>query len=162
MVGHRAQLFRGDHRIHIGFDFKEIVFHLVVCIPGQSDEKEMKVPRVMWMTLCFCRYIYVYFYVLAFPGGSDGKEPACNAGDPSMIPGSERFPWRREWLLTLVFLPVESHGQRSLVGYSPWVAKQLDMAKWLNYIFMYIFPHRLCYFPLSPRHVNSASKLPYL
>ena len=36
------------------------------------------------------------------------------------------IPWRREWLPTLVFLPGESHGQRSLVGYSPWGHKELD------------------------------------
>ena len=30
------------------------------------------------------------------------------------------MPWRRKWQPTLVFLPRESHGQRSLVGYSPW------------------------------------------
>ena len=30
-----------------------------------------------------------------FPGGSDGKESACNAGDPSLIPGSGRTPG--EW-----------------------------------------------------------------
>ena len=42
-----------------------------------------------------------------FPGGSDGEEPACNAGDPGSISGSERFPWRREWLSTPVFLPGE-------------------------------------------------------
>ena len=29
---------------------------------------------------------------LDFPGVSDGKESACNAGDPGLIPGSERFP----------------------------------------------------------------------
>ena len=29
-------------------------------------------------------------------------------------------PWRKEWLPTPVFLPVKFHGQRSLVGYSPW------------------------------------------
>ena len=34
MVGYIAQLFR-DHRIHIGFEFKEIVSHLFICIPGQ-------------------------------------------------------------------------------------------------------------------------------
>ena len=39
------------------------------------------------------------------------------------IPGSERFPWRRVWQPTPVFLTGESHGQRSLVGYSPWVTK---------------------------------------
>ena len=31
-----------------------------------------------------------------------------------------KMSWRREWLPTLVFLPREFHGQRSLAGYSPW------------------------------------------
>ena len=47
-------------------------------------------------------------------GGSDGKESACNAGDPGSIPGSGR-----KWLSTPVFLPGEFHEQRSPVGYSP-------------------------------------------
>ena len=34
--------------------------------------------------------------------------------------GWEDIPWKREWQLTTVFLPGESHGQRSLAGYSPW------------------------------------------
>ena len=34
-----------------------------------------------------------------------------------------KIPWRREWQPTPVFLPGKSHGQRSLVGYSPWVTK---------------------------------------
>ena len=29
---------------------------------------------------------------MGFPGSSAGKEPTCNAGDPSLIPGSERSP----------------------------------------------------------------------
>ena len=37
-----------------------------------------------------------------------------------------KIPWRRTWQLTPVFLPGESHGQRSLVGYSPWGCKELD------------------------------------
>ena len=32
-------------------------------------------------------------------------------------------PWRRAWLPTPVFFPGESHGQRSLAGYSPWFAE---------------------------------------
>ena len=32
----------------------------------------------------------------------------------------EKIPWRREWQPTLLFLPGESHGMRSLAGYSPW------------------------------------------
>ena len=35
-----------------------------------------------------------------------------------------KIPWRREWQPTSVFLPGESHGQRRLVGYSPWGHKE--------------------------------------
>ena len=37
-----------------------------------------------------------------------------------------KIPWRRKWQPTAVFLPGESHGQSSLVGYSPWGHKALD------------------------------------
>ena len=38
-------------------------------------------------------------------------------------------PWRRARQPTPVFLPGESHGQRSLVGYSPWGHKESDMTE---------------------------------
>ena len=60
------------------------------------------------------------------PGGSAGKESACNAGVRGSIPGLGRFLWRREQLPTLVFLPGESQGQRSLASYSPLGCKELD------------------------------------
>ena len=41
-------------------------------------------------------------------------------------------PWRREWIPTPIFLPEEFHGQRSLVGDSPWGGKELDMTEWLT------------------------------
>ena len=44
-------------------------------------------------------------------------------------PWARKIPWRRKWQPTPVFLPGESHGQRSLVGYSPWGHKQLDMTE---------------------------------
>ena len=44
---------------------------------------------------------------------------AVNAGDEGLIPGSGRSPGKRKWQPTPVFLPVESHGQRSLAGYGP-------------------------------------------
>ena len=56
--------------------------------------------------------------VMGFPGGSDGKASAYNAGDLGLIPGSGRSPGEGNGN-TPVFLPGESHGQRSLVGYSP-------------------------------------------
>ena len=43
-----------------------------------------------------------------------------------------KIPWRREWQLTPVFLPGKSHGQRSLVGYSPWGRRGSDMTEQLN------------------------------
>ena len=67
-----------------------------------------------------------------FPGGSDGKESTCSAGNPGLIPGSVKIPWRREWQLTPVFLPGEFHGQRSLAGYSPWGCKELDITEQLT------------------------------
>ena len=60
---------------------------------------------------------------LPLPGRSDGKESACNAGDLSSIPGLERSPGKGNDYPTPVFLPGEPRGQRSLVGYSSWVAK---------------------------------------
>ena len=64
---------------------------------------------------------------------SDGKESACNAGDLGSIPGL-KISWRREWLPTPVFLPGESHGQRRLVGFSPWYGKESDTTEWLLHI----------------------------
>ena len=44
----------------------------------------------------------------------------------TQVQSPEKVPWRRRWQPTPVFLPGESHGQRSLVGYSPWGCKELD------------------------------------
>ena len=42
---------------------------------------------------------------------------------PQFEPWIGKIPWRREWLPSPVFFTGEFHGQRSLVGYSPWAAK---------------------------------------
>ena len=68
-----------------------------------------------------------------FPGGSDGKASACNAGDPGLIPGLGKIPWRRKWQPTPVLLPGKFHGQRSLVGYSPWGRKESDKTEQLHF-----------------------------
>ena len=47
-----------------------------------------------------------------------------------------KIPWRREWQPTPVFLPGESHGQRSLVGYNPWGCKELDMTEQLTLLLL--------------------------
>ena len=57
---------------------------------------------------------------MGFPSGSDGKEYACNSGDPKLNSWVGKIPWRRKWLPTLVYLLGEFHRQRSLRNYSPW------------------------------------------
>ena len=58
------------------------------------------------------------------------KNPHANAGDIRDVglddPWVGKFPWRRAWQPTPVLLPGESHGQRSLVGYSPLGLKESD------------------------------------
>ena len=57
------------------------------------------------------------------------KDLPANAGDSGSIPGSGRFPWRREWQPTPVLLPGESHGPWSPVGYSPRGHRELDVTE---------------------------------
>ena len=61
-----------------------------------------------------------------------GEESACQSRSCGFDPRNGKIPWRRAWQPTPVFLPGESHGQRSLVGYSPWGCKQSDTTQWLN------------------------------
>ena len=57
---------------------------------------------------------------LGFPGGSDGQEPTCNAGDLDLIPGLGRSPGRGHGNPLQYSFLQNPHGQRSLAGYSPW------------------------------------------
>ena len=57
---------------------------------------------------------------MGFLYSSVSKASAFNAGDLGSIPMLEKFPWRRKWQPTSVFLPGESHGQRNMAGYSSW------------------------------------------
>ena len=69
---------------------------------------------------------------MSFPGASVVKNPTAMqemqecAFDPSVV----KIPWRTKCLPTPVFVSRESPGQRSLVGYSPWGHKELDMSDW--------------------------------
>ena len=64
-----------------------------------------------------------------FPGGSDGKESACSAGEPGLVPGLGR-PRREGNGNPLRYSHL--NGQRSLVGYSPWGRKESDTTERLN------------------------------
>ena len=70
--------------------------------------------------------------MLRIPRWLSGKESICQCRRckrlrfPSWV---GRIPWRRKWQLTPVFLPREFHGQRSLMGYSPWGRKESAMTE---------------------------------
>ena len=90
---------------------------LVASYPCHSDD--CAVSSSLWLNLHFPLVIRVPWWV-------SGKESACSAGDLGSIPGSRRSPGGRRGDPTPVLLPGESHGQRSLAGYSPWGYTELD------------------------------------
>ena len=71
----------------------------------------------------FFNYIYIYLFTLGFPGGSDGKESACNAG------GGHGNPLQYSCL-------ENPRRQRSLMGYSPWSRKESDTTERLSFIYL--------------------------
>ena len=63
-------------------------------------------------------YIYVYAHTWASQVVLVVKNLPANAGDTGDSGSITEIPWRRAWQLTPVFLPGESHGQKSVAGYS--------------------------------------------
>ena len=65
--------------------------------------------------------VFLSHQIHGTPDGSSGKEHTCQCKRYkrcSFDPWVGKIPWRRQWQSTSVFLPGESHGQRSLAGYS--------------------------------------------
>ena len=65
-------------------------------------------------------------------GGATAKEPACQVRRQKRLGFDSwvgKIIWRRAWQPIPVFLPGESHGQWSLMGYSPWGHKESYMTK---------------------------------
>ena len=73
----------------------------------------LPVPANLYSDLMLNMLVIIVIIIIdGLPWWLSGKESSCNAGEPSSIPGL--IPWRKEWQPTPVFLPEESHGQRSL------------------------------------------------
>ena len=70
-------------------------------------------------------------YNSEFPGGSDGKESACNTGDPDSTPGSGRSPGEENGNPLQYSCLENPHGWKSLVGCSPWGRKESDTTEHL-------------------------------
>ena len=74
----------------------------------------------------------------AFPRWHSGKESNCRCKRHGFNPWVRKIPWRIQWQPTPVFLPRESHGQRSLASYSAWGCKETDMTE---HIYTYTHTH---------------------
>ena len=81
---------------------------------------------------CICIYACACTYIIGFPGGSDGKESAYNAGDLGSIPGLGRYPGGGRGNPLQYSCLENPHGQRSLAGYSPWGCKESDTTEQLS------------------------------
>ena len=69
---------------------------------------------------------------MGFSGSATGKEiasPCRRHKRGGFNTWFLKIPWRRAWQPTSVLLPGESHGQRSLAGYSPWAHRESDMTE---------------------------------
>ena len=69
---------------------------------------------------------------MGFLGSNSGKELGCQCRRRMRFgfdPWVGKILWRRKWQPTPVFLPGETHGQRSLAGYSQLGHKELDMTE---------------------------------
>ena len=74
---------------------------------------------------CSCFFPYLMHY-MGFPGGSDSKESTCNVRELGSIPGLGRSPGGEHGNPLQYSCLENPHGQRSLVGYSPWGRKESD------------------------------------
>ena len=76
-------------------------------------------------------YYFMWVYP-GFPGGASDKEHTCQCRKHKRCRFDScvgKIPWRRAWLPIPVFLPGESHGQRSLAVYGPQGCKESDMSE---------------------------------
>ena len=85
-----------------------------------------------------------------------GREPACQFRESKrhrFNPWVWKIPWSRKWQPTPIFLPGKFHGQRSLVGYSPWGPKESDATEQECTSFLWLSGREpACQFRESKRH----------
>ena len=76
-------------------------------------------------------YVLIFFHhnISRLPCSSNGKKDLPAMQETRALSLGQGDPWRREQQSTPVYLPEVSHGQRSLVGYSPYGPKDLDMTE---------------------------------
>ena len=92
------------------------------------------VPLVPTLTMELHAFAILHQVIIGwgFAGGSDSKESACSVGDLGSTPGLGRSPGGGHGNPIQYSCLENPHGQRSLVGYSPWGCRELAMTERLN------------------------------
>ena len=107
------------------YSWASLVAQMVKNLPAmQTPQSDSWVGKILWRRDRLPTSVF-----LGFPGGSAGKESACNAGEPGLIPRSGR----RERLPTPAFWPGEFHGL-----YSPWGRKESEAPESLSLCFVFL------------------------
>ena len=105
---------------------------VLACCDSWGSKESDTTERLNWTDTFILHFSEALWLVLSFPDGTIGKEPACQCRRHEWLrfnPWVEKILWRRTWQPILVFLPGESHKQRSLAGYRPIDCKESDMAE---------------------------------
>ena len=100
------------------------------------------------LIVCISVYLYAKCLLGVFHGGSGGKETACNARDPDLIPGSGRSPGEGNGYL-LQYSCLENSMDRE--AWQEWVAKSWTRLKQLT---LSLFNHSSLYFPNNSRDMH--------
>ena len=112
----------------------------VSCVAGRcftlwaTREATLKWNRQVTKSQILCYSTFMrYLKWSKFPRRLNDKEHICQCSRHRLDLWVRKIPWRREWQPIPVFLPGESHGQRSLKGSkSPWGCRELDTTEWLK------------------------------
>ena len=98
--------------------------HLLRLLHLQADSLPTEPSGKPHIYVHVCIYVYTNVYIHLYNGHANGGD-VRDVGDS----WARNIPWRRAWQPTPVFLPGESHGQRSLAGYSQWGHTESDMTE---------------------------------
>ena len=112
-------------------------------LPREDSEQDRGVRRAV-----FCCLQFRLRPLCLLPWGLVLSHTHLQCGRCRFDPWVGKIPWRRTWQPTPVFLPGESHGQRSLVGYGPWDRKESDMTERLI-LSLHCHPGKRTDFPFS-------------
>ena len=119
--------------------YPTLCIHMDCSLPGSSVHGIFQARVLQWLTISFSRgsswprdgtqvshIAGKCFTIWVIREAQDGKESSCNTRDQDSIPGLGRSPGGGHGNPLQYSCPEKPHGQRNLVGYSPWGLKELD------------------------------------